>query len=130
MSEGLRPLTLGEILDRTAQLYRRNFLLFAGIAAIPTGAMLRAVMPIGAALGIFGVLSATSGVTPGFLSIGLIAGLVLLFFPVAVAVTVLSQAALTGASISTHMGRKPTIRAAITSVWSRFWTYFGLLLLQ
>lgn len=31
----LRPLALGEILDRTFSLYRRNFLLFAGIAAIP-----------------------------------------------------------------------------------------------
>jgi hypothetical protein len=28
------------------------------------------------------------------------------------------------------MGQKPTIRAAIASVWPRFWTYFGLLLLQ
>ncbi len=33
METNLRPLTLGEILDRTAQLYRTNFLLFAGIAA-------------------------------------------------------------------------------------------------
>lgn len=32
---GLRPLTLGEILDRTFSLYRKNFLLFAGITAIP-----------------------------------------------------------------------------------------------
>lgn len=32
---GLRPLTLGEILDRTFSLYRRNFLLFVGITAIP-----------------------------------------------------------------------------------------------
>jgi hypothetical protein len=31
----LRPLSLGEILDRTFSLYRRNFLLFAGITAIP-----------------------------------------------------------------------------------------------
>ena len=31
----LRPLSLGEILDRTFTLYRRNFLLFLGIAAIP-----------------------------------------------------------------------------------------------
>lgn len=30
----LRPLSLGEILDRTFTLYRRNFLLFAGISAI------------------------------------------------------------------------------------------------
>ena len=31
----LRPLSLGELLDRTFFLYRRNFLLFVGIAAIP-----------------------------------------------------------------------------------------------
>jgi hypothetical protein len=31
----LRPLSLGEILDRTFSLYRRNFLLFIGITAIP-----------------------------------------------------------------------------------------------
>lgn len=31
MEPALRPMSLGEILDRTAQLYRGNFLLFAGI---------------------------------------------------------------------------------------------------
>ena len=31
----LRPLSLGEIPDRTFTLYRRNFLLFTGIIAIP-----------------------------------------------------------------------------------------------
>ena len=31
----LRPLSTGEILDRTFTLYRQNFLLFLGISAIP-----------------------------------------------------------------------------------------------
>jgi len=31
----LRPLSIGELLDRTFSLYRRNFLLFIGIAALP-----------------------------------------------------------------------------------------------
>ena len=36
MSEtDLRPMTLGEVLDRTFKLYKSNFLLFAGIAALP-----------------------------------------------------------------------------------------------
>lgn len=35
MAWDLRPLSLGEILDRTFSLYRRNFLLFLGITAIP-----------------------------------------------------------------------------------------------
>jgi hypothetical protein len=35
MNEPLRPMSLGEILDRTFQIYRAKFLVFAGIAAIP-----------------------------------------------------------------------------------------------
>ncbi len=40
MQTNLRPMTLGEILDRTAQLYRTNFILFAGIAAVYAGILL------------------------------------------------------------------------------------------
>ncbi|MGA2538143.1 MAG: hypothetical protein ABSF53_19180, partial [Terracidiphilus sp.] len=40
MQTDLRPMTLGEILDRTAQLYRTHFVLFAGIAAVYAGALL------------------------------------------------------------------------------------------
>jgi hypothetical protein len=35
MSSDLRPMTLGELLDRTFSLYRKNFLLFVGIVALP-----------------------------------------------------------------------------------------------
>src|SRR5215469_1070847 len=40
METSLRPLTLGEILDRTAQLYRSHFWLFAGIASVNSGIIL------------------------------------------------------------------------------------------
>jgi len=40
METTLRPLTLGEILDRTAELYRTNFLLLAGISSIYAGILL------------------------------------------------------------------------------------------
>src|SRR5580658_10077344 len=40
MQTRLRPMSLGEILDHTAQLYRINFVLFAGIAAVYAGAVL------------------------------------------------------------------------------------------
>lgn len=40
METTLRPLTLGEILDRTAELYRRNFLLLAGISSVYAGILL------------------------------------------------------------------------------------------
>jgi hypothetical protein len=32
---GLRPLSLGELLDRTFALYRQHFALFVGITALP-----------------------------------------------------------------------------------------------
>jgi len=40
MQSNLRPLTLGEILDRTAELYRANFLLLAGISSVYAGILL------------------------------------------------------------------------------------------
>jgi hypothetical protein len=45
MSASLRPLTTGELLDRTFQTYRQNFILFAGISALPHGCLL--VMQLG-----------------------------------------------------------------------------------
>jgi len=39
MRPALRPINLGEILDRTFQIYRSRFLAFVGIAAIPAVAM-------------------------------------------------------------------------------------------
>ncbi|MGD0735042.1 MAG: hypothetical protein ABR976_07835 [Terracidiphilus sp.] len=40
MTETLRPMNLGEILDRTFQIYRSRFLVFCGVAVVPALAML------------------------------------------------------------------------------------------
>jgi hypothetical protein len=40
MKEPLRPSTLGDILDRTVHLYRSRFLVFFGIAVVPTAVIL------------------------------------------------------------------------------------------
>src|SRR5262245_35948962 len=40
MPRTLVPLSLGKLLDETFNIYRRNFLLFAGISAIPNIALL------------------------------------------------------------------------------------------
>lgn len=49
MTTPLRPMSTGEILDRTFNLYRNNFVLFAGIAVVPP-ALLLVVNLIGAGL--------------------------------------------------------------------------------
>jgi hypothetical protein len=129
MSETLRPSTLGEILDRTAQLYRRNFWLFAGTAALPVGV----VVVIGMIAGLFVVL------VPGVSRSGLGANLTLALFavvgavlalPIYIAAVVYSAAGITQAAISTHRGEKLTIRGALRTVSPRFWRYFELLLIQ
>ena len=40
MTASLRPMSLGELLDRTFFLYRKHFLLFVGIIAFPHLAVL------------------------------------------------------------------------------------------
>ena len=130
MNETLRPLTLGEVLDRTAQLYRRNFLLFAGIAAAPTGLMIVTFAAIGA------LLFAVPGITSrGTISSDAVTGVLIVAFllvglPLLLVATVVSQAGLTRAAVSAQMGERLTIRATLKGVWPRFWRYVWLLILQ
>jgi hypothetical protein len=129
LNESLRPSTLGEILDRTAQIYRGNFRLFAGTAIIPVGIL----VGIGALGG--GLLVAAGITSGGGLGANLALGAVvviaaLLAVPTYIAAAVYSAAALTQAAVSAFHGEKLTIRAALRSVRPRFWSYFGLLLLQ
>jgi hypothetical protein len=130
MSEPLRPLTLGEILDRTAQLYRGNFLSFVGVATVPTVVILAAFIPIIAIVAFFGVARA-KGVPP--LSIGLIALIVtigIVAILAASAATVFAQAGLIRLAIGAQMGQKLKIRDALKSVWPRFGRFLGVLSLQ
>jgi hypothetical protein len=129
MDDQLRPLNLGEILDRTAQLYRRNFWLYVGTAALPLLFVLALAIPIGAIFLIPGV--ANRGVwdnTPS--TIIAIVLLCLIVLPVYLAVYVYSYAGITQATVSVYLGEKPTIRATLKSVHTRFWTYLWYLVLQ
>jgi hypothetical protein len=129
MSETFRPSTLGEILDRTAQIYRRNFWLFAGVAALPIGTVF-AFTAIG------GILFAASAVAFKTASLGrpaavaLVALIVLIVLPVYIAAAIFSSAGLTEAAASTNRGEKIAIRGAFASVRPRFWRYLWFLILQ
>jgi hypothetical protein len=129
MDNQLRPLNLGEILDRTAQLYRRNFWLYVGTAALPLLFVLALAIPAGAIFVIPGIAAPGAwGNTPSaVIAIGL---LCLIAVPIYLAVYVYSYAGITQATVSVHLGEKPTIRATLKSVHPRFWTYLGYLLLQ
>ncbi len=125
MNERLHPLTLGEILDRTAQLYRSRFLVFAGIAIIPA---LTVLVFAGAAV----VLSAWAGLTAANLNVTAIVGLVLLgliALPVWLGLTVLGWAAVTEAATQAFLGEAITIRGAYRSAWQHKVRHTGLYLL-
>jgi hypothetical protein len=129
MIETLRPATLGEILDRTAQLYRRNFLLFAGVAALPVGTILAISLIVGALFGAGAVAFHTTGLSnPFIVVIAIVAALVAV--PVYMAAAVFSYAGLTFAAASAHRGEAFTIRTALAAVKPRFWRYLGFLILQ
>ena len=129
MSSVLRPLRLGEILDQTAQLYRRNFLLFAGTAVIPTAVIFGIYIIIFAIAGFpLIVRNASAPLNPAFG--GLFFVLILVAMPLLVVPMVFSQAGITRAAVSAFRGEKMKVREALASVKPRFWRYLGLLLLQ
>jgi hypothetical protein len=134
MNEILRPLNLGEILDRTFQLYRNNFWLFAGTAALPLVVSLILVIPIAifSVAAPFAIPLFAGGPTDSAKMIGggVFILAFLIFVSLYVAIYVFSIAGITQTTVAVQRGEKLTIRAALKSVLPRFWTYFWYLFLQ
>ena len=130
MSNQLRPMALGEILDRTAQIYRRSFMLFVGVAALPIGVIV-GVSALAAAIwkAFFSSITINNFGMSGALVV-LIGAMVLVALPVYIAAAVFSYAALTGAAANAHRGEGFTVRSALAAVKPRFWQYLWFLILQ
>jgi hypothetical protein len=127
----LRPLSLGELLDRTFFLYRRHFLLFAGIAAIPYSLIFvvnlastvfqhvaRANVSGGVPTGAIVAAAATGGLIA---FAALIAGAIAFLFSVGATVFAVSEL---------HSGRQTTIRQSLQRVRGYAGTIFGVLFLS
>src|SRR5258708_38785827 len=67
MPHTLRPLTLGQLLDSTFDIYRRNFLLFVGISAIPNSILLLLQLSLGFAIGSKGTAVGSAVILPALL---------------------------------------------------------------
>ena len=122
MRAELRPSSLGEILDRTAQMYRSQFLLYFGIASVSYAAVL--VLSLLTDLAMYTHIHAGAvrrpdriTVTAGF-SIGLFSML-----PIAVA-----MAAVVYAVARNYLGHTCTIREAYASIGRRWYRYILILL--
>jgi hypothetical protein len=132
MNEPLRPLTLGEILDRTAQLYRSRFLLFLGISVIPAGVVVVLACLVGLVVAWWS--AAGAGSMPeeaGYVLVAIFCiCIALVALPVLLAASALAMAAMSHAVSRVHLGQTTTIRDAYKSVWRKGWRYIGLTLLE
>ena len=132
MNEPLRPLTLGEILDRTTHLYRSRFLLLLGISVVPTGVIVVLACLVGLIVAWWSAAGASSvSDTAGYILVAIFAiGVLLVALPVYVVSTALSMAAMSHAVSRVHLGLATTIRDDYKSVWHRGWRYIGLCILE
>ena len=122
MRAELRPSSLGEILDRTAQMYRSHFLLYFGIASVSYAAVL--VLSLLTDLAMYTHVHAGAvrrpdriTVTAGF-SIALFSTL-----PIAIA-----MAAVVYAVARNYLGHTCTIREAYANIGRRWYRYILILL--
>ena len=132
MDEPLHPSSLSEILDRTAQIYRERFLVFLGIAVVPTAVLLAGagvVILAALRLGPNGAAPAST-VKAAILGVTLVAGLLLVALPALLGATSLATAAVSHAAARTFFGQSITIRDSYKAVWRRGWRYVGLFVFE
>lgn len=121
METTLRPLTLGEILDRTAELYRSNFPLLAGISSVYGGILLvLSLVQIAAQRGALAMHMKTG------LIVVSVAGLLILWLAIFIAGG-LAMAANTRAVGWVHLGEPASIGAAYRAILPRTGRYLCLM---
>jgi len=115
----LRPLSLGELLDRAFLLYRRNFWLFAGIMVIPSCI----VMPMQFfMLRSRGVPFPWEKPAPQSQFQTYLFGFMIVYW----IIYAVAQAATTYAVADSYLGRLSTIREAYGKIRGRFWRLIGV----
>jgi len=128
----LRPMSLGEVLDRTFNLYKNNFWLFAGITALPSLVLLlinvsfsafEAAKAAGVHLPRAGTLP-TAGMIAGAVGGAAISALLYLFLLGA------AQAATVFAVSDLYLQRKPTLRDSYKRVGAKAFRVIVILVLS
>ncbi len=142
MDANTRPLTLGEILDRTVQLYRSNFLLFTGIAAPAAGVLIL----VSGSVSLFftsrvmnlAQAAQTHGAPPVpqlagqevLLMMAIFGAFFIIGIPLLVGAFSMALAALSFAATSLERGEQTSIRSAYGYAFNHFWRHVGIVFLQ
>jgi membrane-anchored glycerophosphoryl diester phosphodiesterase (GDPDase) len=124
------PLSLGEILDRTVQLYRRNFMLFVGISLLP--AAFDVLVSGGVSIYFTSIVPAFKGTGPAATQALIVFFIVLALFlficiPLLVAVFSLALSALNFAAFERNRGADITVRASYGYGFRNFLRYLGII---
>jgi Membrane domain of glycerophosphoryl diester phosphodiesterase len=133
----LRPLSLGEILDRSFALYRGNFALFIGITVIPQ-LLILALNLAQIFLGLSNAVpqapdssefqAGAAAASPALVGVGVVIGIltVIVFF----VAYLLSQGATVSAVADLYVGHGTTIRDSFKKVRRDLGTLFGVVMLN
>lgn len=128
----LKPLSLGELLDRTFRLYRNHFWLFVSIMAIPAAFSIPANVLILSFQGsMMNAAVAAPGRPPFVPSAGMIAGVFLgylVFIVIFGTVYSIAVAAAASAVADVYLGRPSTVRGSYGRIRGRFWRLIGIVL--
>ena len=130
MNDRLHPMTLSEILDRTAQLYRSRFFVFFGIGVIPAGTVLVSAATLFAVLAWIGSAGAASSVPSMVLASMTFLFGSLVALPACLGTTALGAAAMSDAAARLFLGEKISIFESYKTAWKRGWRYLGLYVLK
>src|SRR5436305_12539570 len=113
MPTALQPMSTGQVLDRTFNLYRNNFMLFAGIATIAAATVVVSSL----LLVLFGVATPTMGAKfdPGTLILGLVISVVIFGLLYLTGISLATGATIYAVS-KVHLGHIVTIQDSYKTV--------------
>jgi hypothetical protein len=122
MAEILRPMSTGELMDRTLVLYRKNFTLFVGIASVgPASYLLFQLLTIGSASVQTGAPNRVNPFSAASLGFGFLAGFFIMLAGMAIA-----HGATVRAVAAVHLGFPIKIVEAYRSLKGKFWRIIGV----
>jgi hypothetical protein len=128
----LRPLSLGELLDRTFTLYRGHFWLFVSIMAIPSAFSIPFNVLILSLQGsTMNAAMTAPGRPPALPSPALVAEAGLgyfVFFFIFITVYSIAVAAAVSAVADVYLGRSATVRGSYGRIRGRFWRLIGVVM--
>lgn len=127
MTEPLRPMSTGQLLDHTFALYRKHFWLFVGIASLgPAASVIFQLLTVGGNVGSPFSPNNQAANAAVWAKLGFI---MFVGYFIMLAGLAISHAATVKAVAAVHLGHETSVIGAYKALWGRLWSLFGTCLL-